>query len=112
GSRFYQTPHLDALAAGGLRFTSYYAAPNGASSRASLVSGQYAPRTGGERDRAETQERGEFEPRKLVPPPVRDAPPPGSPSLASVLKSGGFVTGFLGRWDLGADAGSLPSQRG
>ena len=46
GSRFYETPNIDRLAAEGMRFTDAYAnAPNCAPSRAALISGQYAPRT-------------------------------------------------------------------
>ena len=47
GSAYYETPNVDRLAAEGLRFTNAYAnAPNCAPSRAALLSGQYAPRTG------------------------------------------------------------------
>ena len=35
GSRFYETPHLDALAAGGIRLTSFYVSQSGPPSRAS-----------------------------------------------------------------------------
>ncbi|NIR35862.1 MAG: sulfatase-like hydrolase/transferase, partial [Actinobacteria bacterium] len=47
GSEFYETPNVDRLAAQGVRFTNAYAnAPNCAPSRAALMSGVYAPRTG------------------------------------------------------------------
>src|SRR5438105_1869758 len=46
GSRFYQTPNIDRLAKAGTRFTQFYACPNCAPTRAALMSGQYAPRTG------------------------------------------------------------------
>ena len=47
GSTYYETPNIDRLAAEGMRFTNAYAnAPNCAPSRAALMSGQYAPRTG------------------------------------------------------------------
>src|SRR5262249_36334685 len=46
GSRFYETPHIDKLAAKGLRLTSHYHSPNCAPTRAALMTGQYAPRTG------------------------------------------------------------------
>ena len=45
GTDFYETPHLDKLAAGGMIFTDAYAgAANCAPSRACLLSGQYSPR--------------------------------------------------------------------
>ncbi len=47
GSGYYETPHVDRLAAEGMVFTSAYAnAPNCAPSRACLMSGQYTPRHG------------------------------------------------------------------
>src|SRR5262245_57170051 len=46
GSKYYETPHIDRLAAQGLRFTSHYHSQNCAPTRAALMVGQYAPRTG------------------------------------------------------------------
>ncbi|MBT8485889.1 MAG: sulfatase-like hydrolase/transferase, partial [Phycisphaerae bacterium] len=47
GSDFYETPHLDRLAAEGMAFPHAYAAgANCSPTRAALMSGQYAPRTG------------------------------------------------------------------
>src|SRR3954464_8621666 len=47
GSKFYESPNIDKLAAGGLRFTdAYTCGPNCHPTRAVLMSGQYGPRTG------------------------------------------------------------------
>ena len=47
GSKSYETPNIDNLAAEGTRFTSAYsAAANCAPSRASIMSGQYTPAHG------------------------------------------------------------------
>src|SRR5688572_4532402 len=47
GSKYYQTPNIDKLAAQGVRFTSgYTCGPNCQPTRAALMSGQYGPRTG------------------------------------------------------------------
>jgi hypothetical protein len=47
GSRYHETPHIDRLAASGMRFTDAYSAgSNCTPTRAALLSGQYAPRTG------------------------------------------------------------------
>src|SRR5687768_18022424 len=47
GSKYYETPNIDRLAAEGLRFTSgYTCGPNCAPTRAALMTGQYGPRTG------------------------------------------------------------------
>jgi len=45
-SDFYQTPNLTKLATEGVSFTSAYAQPNCAPTRAALLTGQYSPRTG------------------------------------------------------------------
>ena len=42
GSTYYQTPHIDRLAAQGVRFTQFYSAgPNCAPTRASIMTGRY-----------------------------------------------------------------------
>src|SRR6266542_963354 len=47
GSRYYETPNIDRLAAQGMKFTDgYTCGPNCAPTRAALMSGQYGPRTG------------------------------------------------------------------
>src|SRR5687768_12953215 len=47
GSKYYETPNIDRLAAQGKRFTSgYTCGPNCQPTRAALMSGQYGPRTG------------------------------------------------------------------
>ena len=46
GSAYYQTPNIDALASGGMAFTSAYANPNCAPTRAAVMTGQYAPNNG------------------------------------------------------------------
>ena len=47
GSTFYQTPHIDALAKSGMRFTNGYSTCQVCSpSRASIMSGQYPARIG------------------------------------------------------------------
>ena len=46
GSPYYQTPNIDSLAANGMSFTSFYAQPSCAPTRAALLTGQYAPRNG------------------------------------------------------------------
>ncbi|MCC6231801.1 MAG: sulfatase [Verrucomicrobiales bacterium] len=110
GSRFYETPHLDALAAGGLRLTSFYASPNCAPTRAAQLTGQYAPRTGVYT--VGSLERGEASARRMVPPENRTALPPGTLTVASVLKTAGYATGYLGKWHLGTNALEQPTQLG
>ena len=46
GSDNFKTPNVDALAAGGVRFTTCYSAPNCGPSRALMMTGRYGFRTG------------------------------------------------------------------
>ena len=111
GSRYYETPNIDALAAESVRFDhAYAAAPNCAPSRAALLSGQYAPRTGvytvnnpaqGRRDR-----------RRLIPlPNVRELAA-SVVTLAERLQSAGYGTAHIGKWHLGAGDASGPVAQG
>src|SRR5215203_2397871 len=63
GSKYYETPNIDRLAAQGMRLTRYYNSQNCAPTRAVLMSGQYAPRTG--IYTVSTLERGEAVDRRM-----------------------------------------------
>jgi arylsulfatase A-like enzyme len=98
--RYYETPNIDALAADGMVFNQAYAnAPNCAPSRAALMSGQYAPRTGvytvGNKVPGETKER------KLIPVPNITTLSPDFVTVAEVLKSAGYATAHMGKWHIG-----------
>jgi arylsulfatase A-like enzyme len=98
--RYYETPNIDALAADGMVFNQGYAnAPNCAPSRAALMSGQYAPRTGvytvGNADRGESKER------KLIPVQNIEKLAPDFVTMSEVLKSAGYATAHMGKWHIG-----------
>ncbi len=109
GSRFYETPHLDALAAGGMRFTSFYTAPNGVPTRASVLTGQYAARTGILTSPHSDEHGGQ---RELMPPSSRGSLPRGVVTIARLLKNCGYATAFFGRWKLGTEGEDHPSRHG
>jgi arylsulfatase A-like enzyme len=46
GSKYYETPHIDRLATQGMKLVNHHHCQNCAPTRAALMSGQYAPRTG------------------------------------------------------------------
>lgn len=111
GSRYYETPHIDRLAAEGMRFTDGYSCgPNCQPTRACLMSGQYTPRTGvytvGHINRFNWRSR------PLRPVDNVTALPLEKITVADCLKKAGYVTGMFGKWHLGNDAAHHPSRRG
>jgi arylsulfatase A-like enzyme len=110
GSGFYRTPRIDQFASEGVRFTNAYAnAPNCAPSRAALLSGAYAPRTG--IYTVASAARGPSELRRLVPAENRTELPLEVVTLAEALRSAGYTTGHAGKWHLGGE-GHLPDDQG
>jgi len=113
GSKFYETPNIDALARSGMRFTEGYSACCVCSpSRASIMLGQYPTRHGitdwiGEE--AGKDFAAKRKAKLLVPDYVQQLP--NETTLASALRSAGYKTFFAGKWHLGGK-GALPEDRG
>jgi len=102
GTDFYETPHLDALAARGMVFTDAYAgAANCAPSRACLLSGQYSPRH--RIFNVGTGPRGEAKYRRLEHVPGTSTLDRKTETWAERLQSAGYVTGTFGKWHLSND---------
>lgn len=100
GSTYYETPNIDRLAATGIRFTQAYSiGPNCAPSRASLMTGLYTPRHG--IYTVGTAERGDSTLRKLVPVKNNTVLNPQFVTIAEELKSAGYTTSLIGKWQLG-----------
>ena len=111
GSRYYETPRLDRLAAQGVRFTAAYTnGPNCAPTRACLMSGKYTPRHGiftvGD------PVRGRIETRKLLPPKNNTTLPTDEITVAEALKTAGYATAHMGKWHLGAPPTAGPKAQG
>ncbi|MHC4499978.1 MAG: sulfatase-like hydrolase/transferase, partial [Planctomycetota bacterium] len=91
GSSFYETPNIDKLARQGMRFTEAYAAcPVCSPTRASILTGKYPARLGitqwiGARQKP-TRYVDRLELEELT--------------IAEVLQSDGYATGFVGKWHL------------
>ena len=100
GSTYYDTPSMDSLAAQSIRFDhAYSAAANCAPTRAAIMSGQYAPRTGIYTVRK--PDRGESERRRLIPTENTWDLANDVVTLAESMKAAGYTTAFMGKWHLG-----------
>jgi arylsulfatase A-like enzyme len=108
GSKFYQTPNIDRLAARGMKFTQAYSACTVCSpTRASLLTGQYPARL-----RITDWIEGHKRPfAKLSPPDWRMQLPPDEMNLAKAFKSAGYATISIGKWHLGP-TNCFPVQAG
>lgn len=97
GCKDIPTPHLDALAASGVRFTNgYVSGPYCSPTRAGLLTGRYQQRFGHEFN-------GGGEGHGL---PVTEV------TIADRLKAAGYATGLVGKWHLGASSEMHPQKRG
>lgn len=106
GSSFYETPHIDRLAAEGARFTQFYAASSVCSpTRASLMTGKHPARLhltnwiGGE-------QRGLLLPAEYI-----RALPLEELTLGEAFRQAGYRTGYIGKWHLGTDE-HMPDRQG
>ncbi|MGE5195654.1 MAG: sulfatase-like hydrolase/transferase, partial [Deltaproteobacteria bacterium] len=95
GQKLVQTPHIDALAAAGMRFTQCYAGSTVcAPSRCVLMTARHT---------GHCTVRG----NALV--PLR----PEDVTVAEVLQSAGYATGLVGKWGLGEpETSGLPNRQG
>jgi len=115
GSSFYETPNVDRLARGGMRFTaSYSACPVCSPTRASMMTGRYP-------QRADVTNfinaRGGNEPEnwtrntRLLPASHALQLSLEERTIAEALRDGGYATFFAGKWHLG-NKGFLPTDQG
>ena len=81
GADNYRTPNIDALASGGIRFTHGYAAPLCGPSRALIMTGRYAFRTGATNQDA----TGRMTPKAET-------------MMPAYLKGAGYVSSCIGKW--------------
>jgi arylsulfatase A-like enzyme len=102
GGKEIPTPHLDALAAQGVRFTSgYVTAPFCAASRAALMTGRYQTRFG-----------FEFNPIGAKNADPQIGLPADQKTVADYLRDAGYATALVGKWHLGGTAEYHPQRRG
>lgn len=101
GNADNKTPHLDRLAAEGVRCTDFYiGAPSCSPSRGAILTGRHPVRTGLNYQLS----NNEVEKREGL--PLRER------LIPQYLKPLGYVSGAFGKWNIGSSAGFRPTERG
>ncbi len=95
GNPHIDTPNMDRLAADGVQFRRYYAAPVCSPTRAGVMTGRYYLRTGLYNTRFGGDSLGKDE-----------------ITIAQLLHAAGYRTGLFGKWHLGKYTGYQPQERG
>jgi len=117
GQEKIETPNIDQLAAGGIRFTQHYSgAPVCAPSRCVLLTGKHMGHSF-IRGNDEWAERGNVWDYKAM---IADSTlegqrplPENEITIAQLLKTAGYATGIVGKWGLGApQTNSIPTKKG
>ncbi len=100
GSTVNRTPHIDRLAAQGVRFTDFYmASPVCSASRAGMLTGCYPPRVG-------------FDQYMVLWPGQAEGLNPSERTIAGQLKDAGYATKLVGKWHCGDQPEFLPTEHG
>ena len=99
GARDLQTPHIDALAARGVRMTQFYAAaPVCSPSRAGLITGRYPVRAGVPGNVSSTAGVAGM--------------PAEQVTIAETFQVAGYATAHIGKWHLGYSRETMPQAQG
>ncbi len=102
GSPTIHTPHLDRMAAEGLKLTQFYSAASVCTpSRAGILTGRLPVRSGMWGDR-----------RRVLFPESTGGLPAGELTLAEAMRAEGYATACVGKWHLGDLPEFLPTEHG
>lgn len=109
GNRFFATPNIDRLAAGGARFTNAYAAcPVCSPTRASIVTGRYPVRTGV----TDWIPGRPSDPKgPITTPRTATELKLAETTIAEALRPAGYRSASVGKWHLGGE-GFHPTDQG
>ncbi|MBN1845263.1 MAG: sulfatase-like hydrolase/transferase, partial [Sedimentisphaerales bacterium] len=102
GASVIQTPHIDGLAARGLRFSQFYNAARCCPTRASLLTGLYPHQAGMGGMVKKSSQSGPYQGylnRRCI-------------TIAEVLRAAGYATFMSGKWHVGEERPYWPTDRG
>ena len=98
GATLIKTPHIDRIGNEGVRLTSFYAGSNVCTpSRAALLTGRYAIRSGMQH---------------VIFPHSQDGLPQSEVTIPELLRDAGYTTGMVGKWHLGHSDEHWPTAHG
>lgn len=104
GSTKNRTPHLDRMAANGIKFTDFYVTSGVCTpSRSSLMTGCYPRRLN-----LHVDENNKW----VLFPGARKGLNPEETTIAEILKTRGYATTCIGKWHLGDHPDFLPTKQG
>lgn len=104
GSTKHRTPHIDRMAAEGMKLTSFYSTSGVCTpSRASLMTACYPRRVGMDLTDPDGAVLRPVSPNGLH---------PNETTIAEVLKQAGYATACIGKWHLGDQPEFLPTRQG
>jgi len=116
GSKDVFTPHLDQLAAEGVRLTNFYVTSSICTpSRSGLLTGRYPQRNGTyelfrndmvDMGHQYTEQEYSISPERVLGTDLREV------FLSELLQQAGYTNGIFGKWDLGQLKRYLPLQQG
>lgn len=116
GNTVNRTPHLDRIAGQGVRFTQFYVSwPACTPSRSAILTGRYPQRNGLYEMIRNNEVNWEFQfdehsyslsPEMTLGLDLREI------TIGQAMKSAGYATGVIGKWDSGRARRFLPQQRG
>lgn len=116
GLKAIKTPHLDRIATEGVRATHFYVTwPACTPSRGSVLTGRYPQRNGlYDMVRNDLVNFGHVYSKEeyAVSPEMTLGLDPREKTLGDLLKTAGYRTGVVGKWDMGQAKRYLPLQRG